>query len=78
MPGRINNPQRPSFEAWWQHARGWRRAPGNFGRLAYAIGYDIIGDAAATGGFYFVFGSARAPPLGAGGEARFSAAQWGK
>jgi hypothetical protein len=48
----IDNPERPSFGAWWLHARGWRRAPGDFGRLAYAIGYDIIGDAAATNSFY--------------------------
>lgn len=48
----IDNPHRPSFESWWQHVRGWQREPGDYGRLAYAIGYDVIGNPRATDGYY--------------------------
>ena len=48
----IGNPHRPSFTGWWQHVRAWRRGPDDYGRLAYAIGYDVIGDPLATDGYY--------------------------
>jgi hypothetical protein len=48
----IDNLRRPRFDGWWQHVRGWRRGPGDYGRLGYAIGYDVIGDPVATNGYY--------------------------
>lgn len=46
------NPARPGFDAWWQALRGWRRGPGDYGNLRYALAYDTIGDQAATGRRY--------------------------
>ncbi|NJO81568.1 MAG: hypothetical protein HC828_01575 [Blastochloris sp.] len=44
----LDNPKRPSFEAWYQELRGWRQAPDDYGKLRYAIAYDTIGNAAAS------------------------------
>jgi hypothetical protein len=44
----IHNPDRPSFNAWWQELRGWRDGRGTFGNLRYAIAYDQIGNPTAS------------------------------
>lgn len=48
------NPRRPPFEAWWQELGRWRKAPDDYGNLAYAIAYDTIGNEAATDRAYAV------------------------
>ncbi len=42
------DPTRPSFDTWWQTLRAWRDGPADYGKLAYAIAYDTIGDPART------------------------------
>jgi hypothetical protein len=44
----INNPQRPSLDAWWQELRRYRCGPGDYGNLAYALAYDHVGDPARS------------------------------
>lgn len=44
----INNPKRPTFEAWWQLLRSWRQDENNWGNLHYAMAYDTILAAAQT------------------------------
>jgi hypothetical protein len=48
----LNNPDRPSFDAWWQELRGWRDGPDTFGNLWYAIAYDQIADPRASATAY--------------------------
>jgi hypothetical protein len=44
----IDNPERPSFDAWWQMLRSWRQGRQDYGNLVYAMAYDTIGQASKT------------------------------
>lgn len=48
----INNPKRPSSDAWWQELRTWREGPNSYGNLRYAIAYDTIGNASLSARSY--------------------------